>query len=108
MRLGNVYQHCLKGLEQCNCIFKSKQRKEISESIDTERVNLQQSINELMSSFGVDLFDIECKRKEVMVKQEKLKRQKLEAQAKSDKQSSKCRSICNRYNTNIFSVCIFR
>lgn len=97
----NVSQDRLKGLEdeleQSKGIFKGKQRKEITEKIETEKVSLQQSTNDLKNTFGVDPFEIDRKRKEIMAKQEKLRHQKLEAQAKSDQLEKVMRSKVEGY-----------
>lgn len=97
----NVSQDRLKGLEdeleQSKGIFKGKQRKEITEKIETEKVSLHQSTNDLKNTFGVDPFEIDRKRKEIMAKQEELRHQKLEAQAKSDQLENVMRSKVEGY-----------
>lgn len=101
----NVSQNRLKGLEDeleslsggFKNILKGNQRKELTEKIEAEKVSLQQSMNDLKNTFGVDPFEIDRKRREIMAKQEELKRQKLEAQAKSDKLEQVMRSKVEGY-----------
>lgn len=97
----NASQDRLKGLEdeleQSKGVFKGKQRKEITKKIETEKVSLQQSTNDLKNTFGVDPFETDRKRKEIMAKQEELRHQKLEAQAKSDQLEKVMRSKVEGY-----------